>query len=150
MKKNLPDRYFYPAVFIYEDGQEIAVDFPDLGVATSGTSEDDALLSARELLGCVMCGLEEEASAPSCLKSIAFQAAPPRGCFLFCPATTGSGDRSASWANMARKKRPCPDGQRRLRDLVVTVLSFVDRTPETDFRGFIPAAQRLFSQSRSS
>ena len=38
MKKNLPDRYFYPAVFIYEDGQEIAVDFPDLGVATSGTS----------------------------------------------------------------------------------------------------------------
>ncbi|MFR6093492.1 MAG: hypothetical protein ACLUIR_09445 [Faecalibacterium prausnitzii] len=33
MKKNLPDRYFYPAVFIYEDGQEIAVDFPDLGVA---------------------------------------------------------------------------------------------------------------------
>ena len=49
MKKNLPDRYFYPAVFIYEDGQEIAVDFPDLGVATSGTSEDDALLSAREL-----------------------------------------------------------------------------------------------------
>ena len=28
MKKNLPDRYFYPAVFIYEDGQEIAVDFP--------------------------------------------------------------------------------------------------------------------------
>lgn len=48
MKKNLPDRYFYPAVFIYEDGQEIAVDFPDLGVATSGTSEDDALLSARE------------------------------------------------------------------------------------------------------
>ena len=42
MKKNLPDRYFYPAVFIYEDGQEIAVDFPDLGVATRGTSEDDA------------------------------------------------------------------------------------------------------------
>ena len=59
MKKNLPDRYFYPAVFIYEDGQEIAVDFPDLGVATSGTSEDDALLSARELLGCVMCGLDK-------------------------------------------------------------------------------------------
>ena len=46
MKKNLPDRYFYPAVFIYEDGQEISVDFPDLGVATSGTDEEDALLSA--------------------------------------------------------------------------------------------------------
>ena len=59
---------------------------------------------------------------PICLIS-RFKAAPPRGCFLFCPATTGSGDRSASWANMARKKRPCPDGQRRLRDLVVAVLS---------------------------
>ena len=73
MKKNLPDRYFYPAVFIYEDGQEIAVDFPDLGVATSGTSEDDALLSARELLGCVMCGLEEDGEpipAPSALSAI--------------------------------------------------------------------------------
>ena len=63
MKKNLPDRYFYPAVFIYEDGQEIAVDFP----------EDDALLSARELLGCVMCGLEEDGEpipAPSALSAI--------------------------------------------------------------------------------
>lgn len=73
MKKNLPDRYFYPAVFIYEDGQEIAVDFPDLGVATSSTSEDDALLSARELLGCVMCGLEEDGEpipAPSALSAI--------------------------------------------------------------------------------
>lgn len=59
---------------------------------------------------------------PICLIS-RFKAAPPRGCFLFCPATTGSGDRSASWANMVRKKRPCPDGQRRLRDLAVAVLS---------------------------
>ena len=73
MKKNLPDRYFYPAVFIYEDGQEISVDFPDLGVATSGTDEEDALLSARELLGCVMYGLEEDGDpipAPSALSSI--------------------------------------------------------------------------------
>lgn len=54
------DRYFYPAVFSYEDGQEISVVFPDLDVATSGTDEDDALLSARELLGCVMFGLEED------------------------------------------------------------------------------------------
>ena len=37
---------------------------------------------------------------PICLIS-RFKAAPPRGCFLFCPATTGLGDRSASWANMA-------------------------------------------------
>lgn len=56
----LPERYFYPAVFTYEDGQEIAVTFPDLDVATSGENEEDALLSARELLGCVMYGLEED------------------------------------------------------------------------------------------
>ena len=28
------ERYFYPAVFTYEEGQEIAVVFPDLDVAT--------------------------------------------------------------------------------------------------------------------
>ena len=54
------DRYFYPAVFTYEQGQEIAVSFPDLECATSGTNEDNALLSARELLGCVLNGLEED------------------------------------------------------------------------------------------
>lgn len=54
------ERYFYPAVFTYEPGQEIAVVFPDLDVATSGTDDTDALLSARELLGCVMFGLEED------------------------------------------------------------------------------------------
>ena len=54
------ERYFYPAIFTYEQGQEIAVSFPDLGCATSGTNEDDALLSARELLGCVLNGLEED------------------------------------------------------------------------------------------
>ena len=58
MKKT--ERYFYPAVFTYEEGQEIAVVFPDLNVATSGNNDDDALLSARELLGCVMYGLEED------------------------------------------------------------------------------------------
>lgn len=55
-----PERYFYPAVFSYAEGEDIAVIFPDLDVATSGTNEDDALLSARELLGCVMFGLEED------------------------------------------------------------------------------------------
>ena len=59
MAKNI-ERYFYPAVLTYEDGQEIAVVFPDLDAATSGESEKDALLSARELLGCVMFGLEED------------------------------------------------------------------------------------------
>lgn len=54
------DRYFYPAIFIYEPGKEIAVDFPDLKCATSGTNDDDAFLSARELLGCVLYGLEED------------------------------------------------------------------------------------------
>ena len=54
------ERYFYPAVFTYEPGQEIAVVFPDLKCATSGINDDDALLSARELLGCVLYGLEED------------------------------------------------------------------------------------------
>ncbi len=57
------ERYFYPAVFTYEDGREIAVTFPDLDVATSGENDTDALLSARELLGCVLCGLEEDGEA---------------------------------------------------------------------------------------
>ncbi len=54
------ERYFYPAIFTYEPEQEIAVTFPDLDCATSGTTEEDALLSARELLGCVLNGLEED------------------------------------------------------------------------------------------
>lgn len=54
------DRYYYPAVFTYEDGQEIAVVFPDLDVATSGVDDQDALLSARECLGTVLAGLEED------------------------------------------------------------------------------------------
>ena len=41
------ERYFYPAVFTFEPNQEIAVTFPDLGVATSGENEDDALISAK-------------------------------------------------------------------------------------------------------
>ncbi len=67
------ERYFYPAVFTYEEGQEIAVVFPDLDVATSGVNEDDALLSARELLGCVMFGLEEDGEkipAPTALSAL--------------------------------------------------------------------------------
>lgn len=58
MKKQ--ERYFYPAVFTYDEGQEIAVVFPDLDCATSGIDENDALMSARELLGCVLYGLEED------------------------------------------------------------------------------------------
>ena len=54
------ERYFYPAIFTYEDNQEIAVVFPDLDVATSGVDEDDALLSARECLGLTLFGMEED------------------------------------------------------------------------------------------
>lgn len=54
------ERYIYPAVFTYEPGMEIAVVFPDLDCATSGENDNDALLSARELLGCVLNGLEED------------------------------------------------------------------------------------------
>lgn len=75
MKK--PDRYVYPAVFSYEEGQEIAVVFPDLDVATSGGDENDALLSARELLGLTIFGLEEdgeEIPAPTPLPAVSLDA----------------------------------------------------------------------------
>lgn len=74
MKK--PERYIYPAVFTYEDGCEIAVEFPDLDVATSGEDENDALLSARELLGVVMAGIEEDTEpvpVPSHLSQLSLQ-----------------------------------------------------------------------------
>lgn len=59
-----PNRYFYPAVFTYEPEQEIAVVFPDLDVATSGVDEQDALMSARELLGITMHGIEQDGLEP--------------------------------------------------------------------------------------
>lgn len=51
MKKAFPDRYCYPAIFTYEENQEIAVVFPDLELATSGIDDADALYSARDALG---------------------------------------------------------------------------------------------------
>ncbi len=51
MKKAFPDRYCYPAIFTYAENQEIAVVFPDLELATSGTDDADALYSARDALG---------------------------------------------------------------------------------------------------
>lgn len=71
------DRYVYPAVFGYSDGEEISVVFPDLDVATSGENDDDALTSARELLGLTMAGLEEDGEpipAPTNLKDVALEA----------------------------------------------------------------------------
>ena len=73
MADKLAERYFYPAVFTYEQGREIAVVFPDLDAATSGENDDDAFLSARELLGCVLFGLEEDGEPippPSALTDI--------------------------------------------------------------------------------
>ena len=70
------ERYFYPAVFTYEPEQEIAVVFPDLDCATSGVTDDDAFLSARELLGCVLNGLEEDGEkipAPTPLSDVKLQ-----------------------------------------------------------------------------
>lgn len=70
---NKTEWYLYPAVFGYEEGQEISVVFPDLDVATSGVDEEDALRSARELLGCVMYGMEvdgEEIPAASHLNAL--------------------------------------------------------------------------------
>ena len=54
------ERYSYPAVFTSADGPGIAVTFPDLNVSTSGEDHIEALRSARELLGCALCGLEED------------------------------------------------------------------------------------------
>lgn len=50
----------YPAVFVHEDGRCVSVEFPDLDVATCGEDDADALASARELLGCVLRGMEED------------------------------------------------------------------------------------------
>lgn len=56
MKKT--DRYFYPAVFIFEN-DEIKITFPDLNIFTFGKTDVDSLLSARELLGNTLYELEE-------------------------------------------------------------------------------------------
>ena len=59
MKK--PDRYVYPAVLTFEDGYEIAVTFPDLpGCATSGETDTEALMMAKEALGLHLWGMEQD------------------------------------------------------------------------------------------
>ena len=67
------DRLYYPAVFTYEKGKEIAVVFPDIDAATSGVDDADALVSARECLGLVILGLEEDGEPipkPSALNEV--------------------------------------------------------------------------------
>jgi len=49
------DRYYYPAVFSYEE-KGISVVLPDLDCATCGDTDEDAFVSAQELLGCVLLG----------------------------------------------------------------------------------------------
>lgn len=58
MKK--ADRYYYPAIFSYNEGEEISIIFPDFDVATSGIDDVDALESAKELLGITIWGYEED------------------------------------------------------------------------------------------
>ena len=56
----LPDTYIYPAIFSHDPTGQICVTFPDLGVATNADDETSALYMARDLLGLVMHGLEED------------------------------------------------------------------------------------------
>lgn len=76
MKK--PDRYVYPAVLTYEDGYEIAVTFPDLpGCATSGETDTEALMMAKEALGLHLWGMEndgDELPTPSPIRDIELEA----------------------------------------------------------------------------
>lgn len=73
MKKDL---YVYPAIIGKEkDEKEYSIFFPDFDVATSGIDEEDALMSARELLGTVIYGIEqdkEKLPKPSKLSEIKF------------------------------------------------------------------------------
>ena len=65
--------YIFPAVFTYTANEEIAVSFPDLDIATSGTDDADALTSARESLGCTLYGLKQDGELipkPSSILSI--------------------------------------------------------------------------------
>ena len=58
MKK---DYVMYPAIMAKDKNEnEYSIFFPDLDVASSGLDEKDAILSARELLGTVIFGLEED------------------------------------------------------------------------------------------
>ena len=56
----MQDYYVYPAIFSYDEEQDIAVIFPDLDTATCGVDEEDAIKSAQELLGITIWGLEED------------------------------------------------------------------------------------------
>lgn len=57
---DLAENYTYPAIMtFYEDG-DVEVSFPDLHATTQGEGERNALMRARDFLGLVMYGLEED------------------------------------------------------------------------------------------
>lgn len=112
MRKS-PDRYFFPAVFTYENDLEIAIEFPNLDVATCGKDDADALLSARELLGITLFGLEEDGEdIPTPAKLSALSLAPNQRAALidvYMPAVRLAGVNKAvtrtvtlpAWLNAA-------------------------------------------------
>lgn len=58
MKK--PDTYIFPAIFSYEENQEISVVFYDLELATDGLNDADALANAKEALAGRLWLMEED------------------------------------------------------------------------------------------
>lgn len=69
-----PTKYVYPAILTFDEGYEIAVTFPDFpGCATSGETETEALLCAKEALGLHLWGMEQDGDVipePSSIKSL--------------------------------------------------------------------------------
>jgi antitoxin HicB len=58
--RKLPDRYFYPAIFTFEE-DGVSVDFPDLdGCFTGGSDLNEAFHLARDVLAGYLSILEEE------------------------------------------------------------------------------------------
>lgn len=58
MKK--PDTYIFPAIFSYEENQQISVVFYDLELATDGLNDADALANAKEALAGRLWLMEED------------------------------------------------------------------------------------------
>lgn len=59
-KSKAQNTVVYPAVFTYEPGEQIAVSFPDIDAVTCGVDEEDALASARDLLGLMIYSFEDD------------------------------------------------------------------------------------------
>lgn len=73
MKTKQKDLYVYPVVFRNKGESGIAVLVPDSDAATCAETEEKAFLSARELIGITLMGLEEdgeEIPAPSSISAV--------------------------------------------------------------------------------